>query len=272
MNYYNAQNVDISTCILFLKFYCRCSKNKNIIMSRISGRKRNELRDVKIEINVNKYAEGSCLISCGDTKVLCTASFEEKVPPFLKGAGKGGWITAEYSMLPRSTQDRIQRDSNAHKPNGRSLEIQRLIGRSLRSCVDLKMLGERQIIIDCDVLQADGGTRCASITGGYVALYLAIQKLLEKGILKKNPIISWVSAVSCGIYKGNTILDLEYEEDSNSDADVNFIMNDKDEIIEVQGTAEGKPFSFSRLTEMNELASEGIKQLILKQKEALKID
>lgn len=240
-------------------------------MSRISGRKRNELREIKIETNINKYAEGSCVISCGDTKILCTASLEEKIPPFLKNTGKGGWITAEYSMLPRSTQDRIQRDSSAHKPNGRGLEIQRLIGRSLRSCIDMKALGERQIIIDCDVLQADGGTRCASITGGYVALYLAIQTILKKGIIKKNPITSWIAAVSCGIYKGNTILDLDFEEDSNSDADVNFIMNDKQEIIEVQGTAEGKPFNFDRLSEMNILALEGIKQLIEKQKEALNI-
>lgn len=240
-------------------------------MPRISGRKRNELREVKIETNINKYAEGSCIISCGDTKVLCTATYEEKVPPFLKNTGKGGWVTAEYNMLPRATQDRVIRDVNNHKPNGRGLEIQRLIGRSLRSAIDMKLLGERQIIIDCDVLQADGGTRCASITGGYVALYLAIQNLLKNNIIKKNPITSWVSAVSCGVYKGNTILDLDYEEDSNSEADVNFIMNDKQEIIEVQGTAEGKPFSFNRLSEMNDLATEGIKQLIEKQKEVLNI-
>lgn len=240
-------------------------------MSRLSGRKRNELRNVIIEPNINKYAEGSCIISCGNTKVLCTASVEEKLPPFLKNAGKGGWVTAEYSMLPRSTQDRIQREISIGKPNSRSTEIQRLIGRSLRSCVDMKLLGERQIIIDCDVLQADGGTRCASITGGYVALYLAIQTLMKNKTIKVNPIKNMISAVSCGIYKGNTILDLEYEEDSNSEADVNFVVNDKEEIIEVQGTAEGKPFSFSRLEEMYKLAIEGSKILIEKQKEALNL-
>lgn len=240
-------------------------------MTRPSNRKRNELRPVIIEPNVNKYAEGSCLISCGNTKVLCTATVEEKVPPFLKNTGKGGWVTAEYSMLPRSTHDRVQREISVGKPNSRSTEIQRLIGRSLRACMDMKALGERQIIIDCDVLQADGGTRCASITGGYVALNLAVQHLLKNRILKTNPIKGFISAVSCGIYKGNSILDLEYEEDSNAEADVNFVVNDKDEIIEVQGTAEGKPFSFARLEELYSLAIEGTHQLIEKQKEALEI-
>ncbi len=238
-------------------------------MSRISGRKRNELREITMEVGVNKYAEGSCLITCGNTKVLCTASVDEKVPQFLKNSGKGGWVTAEYSMLPRSTHTRIQRETSSSKPNGRSLEIQRLIGRSLRSCIDLKMLGERQIIVDCDVIQADGGTRCASITGGYVALYLAIKSLLKQGVIKRDPIISSIAAVSCGVYKGNTILDLDYEEDSTTDADVNFIMNDKNEIIEIQGTAEGKPFSFDRLSEMQKLAEEGVNILIQKQNEAL---
>lgn len=238
-------------------------------MTRPAGRKRNELREVIIEVNVNKYAEGSCLISCGNTKVLCTATIEEKLPAFLKNAGKGGWVTAEYSMLPRATQDRVQREASTGRQNSRSTEIQRLIGRSLRSCMDMKALGERQIIIDCDVLQADGGTRCASITGGYVALYLAVQNLMKVRNLKINPIKGMISAVSCGIYKGNTILDLEYEEDSNSEADVNFVVNDKDEIIEVQGTAEGKPFSFARLGEMYSLAIEGTKILMEKQKEAL---
>ena len=240
-------------------------------MSRPGGRKRNELREVIIEPNVNKYAEGSCLISCGNTKVLCTATIEEKLPPFLKNAGKGGWVTAEYSMLPRSTCDRVQREISVGKPNSRSTEIQRLIGRSLRACMDMRALGERQIIIDCDVLQADGGTRCASITGGYVALYLAVKKLLNERKIKTNPISGTITAVSCGIYKGNTILDLEYEEDSNSEADVNFVVNDKEEIIEVQGTAEGKPFSFSRLEEMYKLAIEGAKILMEKQKQAIGI-
>ena len=239
-------------------------------MSRISGRKRNELREVIIEPNVNKYAEGSCLITWGNTKVLCTASVDEKLPPFLKNAGKGGWVTAEYSMLPRSTQDRIQRDISVGKPNSRGTEIQRLIGRSLRACMDMKALGDRQIIIDCDVLQADGGTRCASITGGFVALSLAVKKLLNERKIKTNPISGTITAVSCGIYKGNSILDLEYEEDSNADADVNFIINDKDELVEVQGTAEGKPFSFARLDEMYNLAIEGVKILREKQLEAIK--
>lgn len=239
-------------------------------MSRISGRKRNELREVIIEPNVNKYAEGSCLITWGNTKVLCTASVDEKLPPFLKNAGKGGWVTAEYSMLPRSTQDRIQRDISVGKPNSRGTEIQRLIGRSLRACMDMKALGDRQIIIDCDVLQADGGTRCASITGGFVALSLAVRKLLNERKIKTNPISGTITAVSCGIYKGNSILDLEYEEDSNADADVNFIINDKDELVEVQGTAEGKPFSFARLDEMYNLAVEGVKILREKQLEAIK--
>lgn len=239
-------------------------------MSRISGRKRNELREVIIEPNVNKYAEGSCLITWGNTKVLCTASIDEKLPPFLKNAGKGGWVTAEYSMLPRSTQDRIQRDISVGKPNSRGTEIQRLIGRSLRACMDMKALGDRQIIIDCDVLQADGGTRCASITGGFVALSLAVKKLLNERKIKTNPINGTITAVSCGIYKGNSILDLEYEEDSNADADVNFIINDKDELVEVQGTAEGKPFSFARLNEMYNLAVEGVKILREKQLEAIR--
>lgn len=239
-------------------------------MSRISGRKRNELREVIIEPNVNKYAEGSCLITWGNTKVLCTASVDEKLPPFLKNAGKGGWVTAEYAMLPRSTQDRIQRDISVGKPNSRGTEIQRLIGRSLRACMDMKALGDRQIIIDCDVLQADGGTRCASITGGFVALSLAVKKLLNERKIKTNPISGTITAVSCGIYKGNSILDLEYEEDSNADADVNFIINDKNELVEVQGTAEGKPFSFARLDEMYNLALEGVKILREKQLEAIR--
>ena len=239
-------------------------------MSRISCRKRNELREVVIEPNVNKYAEGSCLITWGNTKVLCTASVDEKLPPFLKNAGKGGWVTAEYSMLPRSTQDRIQRDISVGKPNSRGTEIQRLIGRSLRACMDMKVLGDRQIIIDCDVLQADGGTRCASITGGFVVLSLAVKKLLNERKIKTNPISGTITAVSCGIYIGNSILDLEYEEDSNADADVNFIINDKNELVEVQGTAEGKPFSFARLNEMYNLAVEGVKILREKQLEAIR--
>lgn len=226
---------------------------------RPSKRKRSELREVKITTNVNKYAEGSCIIEFGNTKVLCTASVEEKVPPFLKGK-KQGWVTAEYSMLPRSTHDRNSRDAYRSSPNGRTLEIQRLIGRSLRTIVDLEKLGERQITIDCDVLQADGGTRCASITGGYVALALAIKKLLKEKTLHKSPLISSVCAVSCGIYQKMTILDLDYDEDSKCETDINFVLSEGN-IIEVQGTAERNPFTFKQLEEMYDLAQNAAKEI-----------
>lgn len=234
---------------------------------RPSKRKRNELREIKITTGVNKYAEGSCIIEFGNTKVLCTASVEEKTPPFLRGKNQG-WVTAEYSMLPRATHDRNSRDAYRSSPNGRTLEIQRLIGRSLRTIVDLEKLGERQIIIDCDVLQADGGTRCASITGGYVALELAIKKLIEKRILKKSPIISPVCAVSCGIYNKTTILDLDYDEDSKCETDINFVLSEG-KIIEVQGTAERDPFSFKQLEEMYELAQNAAKEIYKLQKDAI---
>lgn len=234
-------------------------------MLRPSGRKINELREVKIETNINKYAEGSCLISCGGTKVICTATVEEKVPSFLKGKGSG-WVTAEYSMLPRATDQRVMREKE--KTNSRSTELQRIVGRSLRAAIDLPKLGERQIIIDCDVIQADGGTRCASITGGFVALHLAIQKLLNEKKLKSNPIKNFVAAVSCGVYKNVCVMDFDYEEDSNSECDLNFVMNENFDIIEIQGTAEGKPFSFEKTTEMYNLAKIGIAELIEKQKEA----
>lgn len=237
-------------------------------MLRLSNRKIDELREVDIQININKHAEGSCLIYCGDTQVICTATVEEKIPPFLRGKGEG-WITAEYNMIPRATKTRVQRD-RADKINSRALEIQRLIGRSLRACVDMKKIGERQILIDCDVIQADGGTRCASITGGFVAMYLAINDLMDRRIIKENPITNFVSAISCGIYKNTCILDFDYEEDSNSDVDVNFVITDKNEIIEVQGTAEGKPFPFTKLDELFNLASKGAQELILKQKAVLK--
>lgn len=233
-------------------------------MLRPSGRKINELREVKIETNINKYAEGSCLISCGGTKVICTATVEEKVPSFLKGKGSG-WVTAEYNMLPRATEQRVIREKE--KTNSRSTELQRIIGRSLRASIDLTKLGEKQIIIDCDVIQADGGTRCASITGGFVALYLAIEKLLENKKLKVNPIKNFVAAVSCGIYKNVCVMDFDYEEDSNSECDLNFVMNDNFDIIEIQGTAEGKPFSFEKTTEMYNLAKTGVHELIRKQRE-----
>ena len=209
------------------------------------------------------------MIYCGDTQVICTATVEDKIPPFLRGKGEG-WITAEYNMIPRSNSSRIVRD-RGDKVNSRALEIQRLIGRSLRNCVDLKKLGERQIIIDCDVIQADGGTRCASITGGFVAMYLAINYLLKNNIIKQNPVKNFVSAVSCGIYKNECLLDFDYEEDSNSDCDVNFVINDKGEIIEVQGTSEGNPFSFSKFEELYKLACKGTSELINIQKQALNI-
>ncbi|MBR2141309.1 MAG: ribonuclease PH [Rickettsiales bacterium] len=237
---------------------------------RKNGRKNDELREIDIQTNINKHAEGSCLIYCGDTQVICTATVESKVPLFLKNMGQG-WITAEYNMIPRATGTRVQRD-RGEKVNSRALEIQRLIGRSLRSCVDMKKLGERQIIIDCDVIQADGGTRCASITGGYVAMYLAIQDLIKKKILKEDPITNFVAAVSCGISDGECVLDFDYEEDSNSDCDVNFILNDKQEIIEVQGTAEGNPFSFDEFNKLYSLACKGTKELIDKQKEAIDLE
>ena len=233
------------------------------------NRKSDQLREVEIQTDINKYAEGSCLIYCGDTQVICTATVEDKIPPFLRGKGEG-WITAEYNMIPRSNSSRIVRD-RGDKVNSRALEIQRLIGRSLRNCVDLKKLGERQIIIDCDVIQADGGTRCASITGGFVAMYLAINYLLKNNIIKQNPVKNFVSAVSCGIYKNECLLDFDYEEDSNSDCDVNFVINDKGEIIEVQGTSEGNPFSFSKFEELYKLACKGTSELINIQKQALNI-
>jgi ribonuclease PH len=225
---------------------------------RPSKRKRDQLREIKITTNISQYAEGSCIIEFGNTKVLCTASVEEKVPPFLRGA-KQGWLTAEYSMLPRATHSRNIRDVYRNSANGRTLEISRLIGRSLRAAIDLKKLGERQIIIDCDVLQADGGTRCASITGGFVALQIAVNKLLHNRAIDKNPIISSLCAVSCGIYKGMSVLDLDYIEDSSCDTDINFVMNGDGKIIEVQGTAEKEPFTFEELQEMYQLAQNAVK-------------
>lgn len=233
-------------------------------MSRESGRRINEIRKIEFTKNITKYAEGSCLISVGDTKVICTATVDDKVPPFVKGTGSG-WITAEYSMLPRATDKRVQRERE--KANSRSIEIQRLIGRSLRAGIDLKKLGERQIIIDCDVIQADGGTRCASITGGFVALKLAIDKLLSNKIIRENPIKSYLAAISCGIYKNICMVDFDYYEDSNSDVDLNFVINENNELIEIQGTGEQKTFSKEKLDEMFDLASGGIKEIITKMKE-----
>ncbi len=226
---------------------------------RPSNRNFDQLREVTIELGVSKYAEGSCLIKFGNTHVLCNASIEEKVPQFLRGKQQG-WVSAEYSMLPRSTHSRMSRDNNG-RPNGRAIEIQRLIGRSLRSVIDVKKLGERQILIDCDVLQADGGTRCAAITGGFVALSLAVKKIMEKGLVKQNPLIASVAAVSCGVYNGKVILDLDYDEDSKCEVDSNFILNQNGDLIEVQATAEKDSMSFSQMTQMYELAKLAASQL-----------
>jgi ribonuclease PH len=235
---------------------------------RPSGRQMNELRQVTITRNYTKHAEGSVLIEMGDTKVLCTASVEERIPPFLRGKGEG-WVTAEYGMLPRSTGSRMQREAARGKQSGRTQEIQRLIGRSLRASIDLKALGERSITIDCDVLQADGGTRTASITGAYVALQDAVNTLIEQKKIKKNPLLGQVAAISVGIYNGSPVLDLDYAEDSNAETDMNVVMNEAGAYIEVQGTAEGHAFQPDELTAMLAIASEGIADLVIKQREAL---
>lgn len=237
---------------------------------RTCNRQLNELRHVEMILGYTKYAEGSCLIKLGNTVVLCNASIDNKVPHFLKNTGKG-WITAEYGMLPRSTNSRMQREASKGKQDGRTQEIQRLIGRSLRSAVDLTTIAEHQIIIDCDVIQADGGTRTAAITAGYVALYEALRNLVRNGMLKKMPITSHIAAVSCGMVKGKPMLDLEYSEDSVAEADANFVLDDKKNIIEVQATAENKPFSIKEFNSMLELANCGIETLLIMQKETLKI-
>jgi ribonuclease PH len=237
---------------------------------RRSLRKFDELRKVECELNISPYAEGSCFIKFGNTHVMCTASVETHVPPFLRNTGKG-WVTAEYSMLPRSTHTRMQRESSKGKVEGRTQEIQRLIGRSLRSVVELDKLGERQIIVDCDVIRADGGTRTAAITGGYIALYLAIKGMYDKKIIKKFPIISQVAAISCGIVDGIPMLDLEYEEDSNAEVDGNFIMSAKGDLVEVQITGEKRPFTKSEYEKLYELAGTGTNILIELQKKLLNI-
>ena len=234
---------------------------------RPSGRTTDTMRSISIETNVTKHAEGSCLIKIGDTHVLCTASLEGRVPPWIKGSGLG-WITAEYGMLPRATNTRNRREAAAGKQSGRTQEIQRLIGRSLRAGVDRVVLGERQITIDCDVIQADGGTRCASITGGWVALRLAINKLLEAQDIREDPIIEHVSAVSCGIYAGQPILDLDYAEDSEAGTDANFVMAGAGNMIEIQGSAEGATFSRSEFNQLIDLAEKGTAELVNAQKEA----
>jgi ribonuclease PH len=231
-------------------------------------RKWDQLRPVKISRGVMKNAEGSALIEMGDTKVLCTATVEESVPPFLRDSGKG-WVTTEYAMLPRATTERVRRDSVRGKIGGRSHEIQRIIGRVLRAVIDFDKLGERSITIDCDVLQADGGTRTASITGGFVALYEACSYLVREGLVEENPINDYIAAVSVGIVNDKLVLDLNYEQDSSAEVDMNIAMTGAGLLVEVQGTAEGEPFSKNKLTEMVKLAEKGIKELIKKQKETL---
>ena len=234
---------------------------------RPSGRNLDEIRSITIETNVTKHAEGSCLIKIGDTHVLCTATVEDGVPPFVKGSGLG-WVTAEYGMLPRSTGSRMRREAASGKQGGRTVEIQRLIGRSLRAGVDRVALGERQITVDCDVIQADGGTRCASISGGWVALKLAVKKLLQEGTVTTDPLISPIAAISCGIYAGQPILDLDYSEDSEAGVDGNFIMMGSGNMIETQISAEGSTYSRSQLDELMDLAIKGIKDLIVAQEKA----
>ena len=235
---------------------------------RPSGRSLDEIRDVSIEIGATKHAEGSCLIKCGATHVLCTASLEERVPPFLKNTGLG-WVTAEYGMLPRATHTRMRREAAAGKQSGRTQEIQRLIGRSLRAAIDRSALGERQITIDCDVIQADGGTRCAAITGGWVALRLAVNKLLKAGDIASDPITDHVAAVSCGIYAGQPVLDLDYAEDSEAGTDSNFVMTGQGALIEVQASAEGAAFSRGEFDAMYDLATQGVNALVAAQQTAV---
>jgi len=235
---------------------------------RINGRKQDQLRTVSITTNANKYAEGSVLIEFGDTKVICTATVDEKVPPFMKGQGKG-WITAEYSMLPRATQTRNQRESARGKLTGRTMEIQRLIGRALRSVVDLHALGERTITLDCDVIQADGGTRTTSITGSFVAMAVAINRIAEQHKLAKFPITDFLASVSVGIIQNEALLDLNYEEDSKAKVDMNVVMTGNGKFVELQGTGEEAPFSRQELNQLLELGEMGIQELIEIQKSAL---
>ena len=235
---------------------------------RPSDRALDQMRPIAIEANVTKHAEGSCLIKVGDTQVICTATLEERVPPFVKGTGLG-WVTAEYGMLPRSTGSRMRREATSGKQGGRTVEIQRLIGRSLRAGVDRVALGERQITVDCDVIQADGGTRCASVTGGWVALRLAVNKLLETGAIISDPLLSPVAAVSCGIYAGQPVLDLDYPEDSEAGVDGNFVMTGDQRLIEVQMSAEGSTFARGDLDKLMDLAEKGVAELVAAQVKAV---
>jgi ribonuclease PH len=235
---------------------------------RPSGRQLDQMRDVILEIDVARHAEGSCFAKFGDTHVLCTASVEQRVPPWMRDSGKG-WVTAEYGMLPRSTHTRTNREAARGQQSGRTQEIQRLIGRSLRAVTDLKAMGELQIKLDCDVIQADGGTRTASITGAYVALYRAFQTCQNLGILKDIPLIDSVAAVSCGVFDGTPVLDLDYDEDSNAEADANFVLTGRGGIVEIQGTAEADPFSEQTFMELMSLARKGVAELTQAQNAAL---
>lgn len=235
---------------------------------RPSKRKNNQLRKISIDPNVLNHAEGSCIIKFGNTHVICSASLDDTVPRFLKGQNKG-WITAEYGMLPRSTNQRMRRESTTGKQGGRTLEIQRLIGRSLRSTIDLNLLGERQILIDCDVINADGGTQTAAITGSYVALHLAIRNLIDRKILRKNPLTAQIAAISCGIYNGEIIVDLDYDEDSTAEVDANFVFNQKGNLIEIQGTGEDGDFTTNQLMQMLSLAQNAANELFVAQNKIL---
>jgi ribonuclease PH len=236
---------------------------------RPSGRKPQELRKVSFERGISKHAEGSCLVRFGDTHVMCLATVEERVPPWLKGGGKG-WVTAEYGMLPRATGERMRREAALGKQSGRTQEIQRLIGRSLRAVVDLVGLGERQITLDCDVIQADGGTRTAAITGSWVALHDALRWMTARDMFAADPLRDHVAAISCGIHNGEVVLDLDYEEDSSAGTDANFVMTGKGGIVEVQGTAEGEPFSKERFLDLLALAQQGIGELVALHKQAVR--
>jgi ribonuclease PH len=235
---------------------------------RPSKRANDEMRPVTLERGVVRYAEGSCMVTFGETKVLCAASLEERGPGWLRGTGKG-WVTAEYAMLPRATHERTRREVTSGKPSGRTQEIQRLIGRSLRAVVDLHAFGERQIVVDCDVIQADGGTRTASITGAWVALHDCFQWMMKRSIISVNPLRDHVAAVSCGIHQGRPVIDLDYAEDSAAETDANFVITGKGGIVEVQGTAEGKPFSEEEFIGLLRLAQAGVKSLVDLQKQAI---
>jgi len=238
-------------------------------MQRADGRKNNELRKLKITKDYIKYAEGSCLVELGNTKVIATASVEDGVPHFLRGSGNG-WITAEYGMIPRSCRSRVPREVAKGRPGGRTHEIQRLIGRSLRSVADMTKLGERTIWLDCDVIQADGGTRCASITGSFIALTLALEHMKKEGMLKTIPLSDYVAAISVGIINGQTVLDLDYDEDSKAEVDMNIVMTGKGKFIEVQGTAEREPFKKEDLNKLTSLAQDGIQEIIGAQKKVFR--